>query len=160
MNFKKINSNFNDLNNIAKGEYVFHETDYEKKQRRVMLDNSLKSYNAFISNNVYEVMDDERLMETPSLDFDEPLNSGDVIERMTDVIKVFYDLQSKLLSSSSKICNSGAQYFNVIQKKFNIIHNKMDKKTEGEIVKQYREALLKKINHQAELALMLYVHEQ
>lgn len=140
MNLKRINSCFNELNNAVDGKSSISETEFEKRQRRLLLESSFKSYKSFVSSNAYELMDDDRLMEVPSLDFDRLLSAGDVINRMTDVIKVFYDLKAKLLEASTKICKSGALYFHIIQKKYDFNYEKMDKRTEEEIVKNYKEA--------------------
>ena len=116
MNIKKIEGAFNEFNNIISGDFSSHQTDFENKQRRLILESTSKSYNSFVSSNVYDFMDDKRLFDV-SID-DEEISGTEIIDRMTDVIQVFYHLRSDLVGASTKICSTGADYFSIIQKKY------------------------------------------
>ena len=140
MKSKKIQSLFEDFNSIVTSGPVSSEYAHEEKQRRVVLDNIMKTYYSFLNSNGEGLMKAENTADIQAVDEGKEIYSSDIIDRMTDVINVFNNLRSKLLDASSRICKNGAEYFSVIGKKYNRFNVKLDKREEADITKRYRES--------------------
>ncbi len=135
MKSKKIEAAFDEFKTIIESGPISSEYKHEDKHRRAILENTMKTYKAFLSAGVYDDMDDERLFDVSINELDDEVSGKEIIDRMTDVIGFFYKLRAKLLESSARFCKNGADYFNVIAKKYNLNYIKQDKKVERRINK-------------------------
>ena len=130
MKSKRIQSAFNEFKNIVESGPVSSEYKHEDKQRRMAIENIMKSYDSILSSSDYDDKDDENA----------ELTSNDIIQMTKNIGNFFFSMRAKLIHVSAQVCKNAAKYFNVIGKKYEIFYVKQDKKESEEITKRYKDS--------------------